>query len=433
MNEYLILPECDDTNRGDQALIWETVSLAESAGFVGKYYMLASAKACDQSEKIGIGHIQPILVHPSCHFKQNNNLHYTKRLKLKWGLAALKDVLVAIPLLSPSLRKLIMPFYSNDVKETLNHYAKASVSFVKGGGFLHANGGLTETYKIFFFLYHINLSLSYGHDVYVMPNSFGPFNAPCVKHMICKTLSKCKVVMTRESVSNLAVRQELNLCALNEADLAFHLQKENLKGIKEKLRDQNIPFVEKKCVAITVRPYRFPGEADGENLFSKYMAGIGEFAQWLWEHDYFPVFIEHVSSKLPHEDDMKAIEKVISVLPKNGKWSVFSDVSLNCREMKSVYSCFNYTVGTRFHSVIFSLSERVPSIAITYGGNKGLGIMKDLGMEQYAIDMKCVTGELLINKFEELVHNEDEIVQQLDDLQTRLNENRKKVCEMLRK
>ena len=37
---YLVLPGCDDTNRGDQALIWETVSLAKEAGFDGRYLCL---------------------------------------------------------------------------------------------------------------------------------------------------------------------------------------------------------------------------------------------------------------------------------------------------------------------------------------------------------------------------------------------------------
>ena len=40
----LILPGCDDSNCGDQALIWETVELARAAGYIGDYYMLASKK-----------------------------------------------------------------------------------------------------------------------------------------------------------------------------------------------------------------------------------------------------------------------------------------------------------------------------------------------------------------------------------------------------
>lgn len=433
MNEFLILPECDDTNRGDQALIWETIDLASEAGFTGKYYMLAADKASVQSEKKGIGHMQPILMHPSHHFEHNDNLKYTTLLKIKWGIVALKDLCIAFPLLFHVTRKVMIPLLEKEAKSTLDHYAKASASFVKGGGFLHAYGGLTETYKIFYFLYHINLALSYGHEVYIMPNSFGPFNAPLVKHMIRKTLSRCKVIFTRESISKSVIQQQLKLDVDNEPDLAFYLPKEKNEIIKKSLISKGVPVGKKKCVAITVRPYRFPGEVEGEKIFDKYIAGVGTFVKWLYEHDYFPVFVEHVSSQLPHEDDMKAIEQVAKLLPQNDKWCIFSDTNLTCKEMKSVYSHFDYTVGTRFHSVIFSLSEGVPSIAITYGGNKGLGIMKDIGLEQYAVDMKVTSGEILIERFSELVSNRECIVQKLQEVKYDMMGKREEMIQKLRK
>ena len=39
MNKYIVLPDCSDLNRGDQALVWETIRLAKDAGFDGKYYI----------------------------------------------------------------------------------------------------------------------------------------------------------------------------------------------------------------------------------------------------------------------------------------------------------------------------------------------------------------------------------------------------------
>lgn len=60
-NTYLILPGCDDTNRGDQALIWETFRIAQDAGYVGNYYMVATKECALQSKKIGINRINYIL------------------------------------------------------------------------------------------------------------------------------------------------------------------------------------------------------------------------------------------------------------------------------------------------------------------------------------------------------------------------------------
>ena len=59
-------------------------------------------------------------------------------------------------------------------------------------------------------------------------------------------------------------------------------------------------------------------------------------------------------------------------------------------------------VGTRFHSVIFSLNVGVPSIAIAYGGNKGKGIMRVLGNDDFSIDMDKVRNDELVKVFKKL-------------------------------
>lgn len=413
MTEYLVLPGCDDMNRGDQALIWETVRLARDAGFEGQYYMMASEEHSRQSIQKGIGHFKHILPHPSSHFINTDNMKYTVALKIRWGCAAVIDMIRTMPLLSPVVRKMLVPFCSKETKESLRHFSNAKASFVKGGGFLHADGGVEESYKIFYFLYHINLALSYKQDVYIMPNSFGPFKAPFVKQMIRKTLSRCKLVTTREGISNEALRAECGIEAMNMPDLAFYLKANRYAEIKAGLKEKGIPIGLQKCVAITVRPYRFPGESEPDFLYQKYIGAVAVFTQWLSNNGYFPVFVEHVSDFLSHEDDMTAIKAVTKILTKETHYGVFSNSHYNCEEMKAVYSCFDFTVGTRFHSVIFSLSENVPSIAITYGGNKGQGIMKDLGLQQYAIDMKNVDGDTLVSCFKALAGNEELIKKEL--------------------
>ena len=66
MSKYLIIPDCGDQNRGDQALVWETKRLAEDAGFVGKYIMIASTELT-QSKSQGISTSPPSCnIHPGC-------------------------------------------------------------------------------------------------------------------------------------------------------------------------------------------------------------------------------------------------------------------------------------------------------------------------------------------------------------------------------
>lgn len=411
---YLILPGCDDTNRGDQALIWVTADLARKAGFEGNYYMLSNRDRCIQSVQEGIGHVDYILRHPSAKFRGSSNIRYTFFLKLRWAFAGIWDMVTREPLVHPFLRKLLLPLYGEKTRRAIDMFSNADKCFVKGGGFLHAHGGFADTYKIYYFLYHIRLAQSFGTDVIVMPNSFGPFRSPFVKGMIRNTLSKCSVVMARESISAQQMQEQCGIICLNYADLAFHLQKDDSFDACEYLRNSGVPIGSRICVAITARPYRFHGEANGRNKYESYMKSLVQFACWLIDRNIHPVFVEHVSSDMDHENDMTCIQKLQSMMGTYWDYSVFSARDLNCRQMKGIYAAFDYTVGTRFHSVIFSLASRVPSIAITYGGNKGDGIMKDLNLTDFALPISTVTVEKLIVAYENLVNRHHEIVNILD-------------------
>lgn len=417
---YLILPGCDDTNRGDQALIWVSVDLARKAGFEGDYFMLSNSDQCLQSAGEGIGQVDYVLNHPSVKFRGSNNIRYTPFLKLKWAVAAAWDLVTREPLVHPVLRKLMLPLYSEKTKRALEKFAQADRCFVKGGGFLHAHGSLADTYKIYYFLYHIRLAQSFGTDVVVMPNSFGPFRSPLVKGMVSRTLRKCSAVMSRESISSRQLQSHCGICSMEFADLAFHLREDADFDAVKYLRDRGIPIGEKTCVAITARPYRFPGEPDGARKYRSYQQSLAEFARWLMDRNVHPVFVEHVFSDMDHENDMTCIREIQSMMESHGGYSVFSDRTLNCRQMKRIYGAFDCTVGTRFHSVIFSLASLVPSIAITYGGNKGDGIMMDLDLGDFALPISTVSAESLIEAYEKLENRRDNIEETLKKAMERM-------------
>lgn len=428
----MILPGCDDRNRGDQALIWETVDLAQKAGYSGKFLMLADKKESMQSRKIGIGNVRPILEHPSKKFKNLDNTQYTLGLKIRWGIASIWDLITKEPLTHRCMRSLFKNLYRKSVKDSLKEFEETGACFVKGGGFLHAYGGLAETYKIYYFLYHIRLALSLGKTVYVLPNSFGPFNGLFVKRMIGKTLSKCKVVMSREKISQDQLKKECSVDSFLFADIAFHLEPDKAFDANSELRKQGIPVGEKTCVAITARPYRFTGHAHPEVLYENYKRSLIQATQWLSDNGFFPVFVEHVYDERSHENDITCISEVVSGLKKECQYAVFSNRDLTCAQLKKIYGEFNYIIGTRFHSVIFSLALGVPAIAITYGGNKGVGIMKDLDLEKYSVSIDSVTGEEIIKKFHDLTLKRNEKLKSISENLILFEKEKETITQLLR-
>ncbi|MBQ9761498.1 MAG: polysaccharide pyruvyl transferase family protein [Oscillospiraceae bacterium] len=432
-NVFLILPGCDDTNRGDQALIWQTVRLAKAAGYEGSYYMLSEPEHCRQSAAEGIGQLDYILHHPSARYTKHDNIHYGLGLKLKWALAAGLDLLTREPLAHKWSRRLLLPLYSKKTRKTLDYFRRAEAAFVKGGGFLHAYGGFADTYKIYFFLYHLRLAQSFGVKVYVMPNSFGPFKSPLVKGMIRNVLKKCPVVMARESISQQMLREHCGIEAAVYADLAFHLESDPDFDPYACLARKGIDCRNEKCVAITARPYRFSGEADGPGKYEAYKNALTEFAVWLDGNGYHPVLVEHVFSDMDHENDMTCLAEIAQRLEGRCRFSLFADRSLTSRQMKQIYGTFTHTVGTRFHSVIFSLASGVPSIAITYGGNKGDGIMADSGLQAYALPIHTVTAKKLIGAFQSMSGDAHRLRREISAAQEKLRQQQAQIIDTIRK
>lgn len=428
---FLILPGCDDTNRGDQALIWETVALGQDAGFEGKYFMIAEKSKSQQSFSEGIGNLSYILPHPSTHFKQKNNIQYGILLKIKWALVSIIDSIKALFLLNSFVRKYCISLYSEEIQRSINIFQNSEAAFVKGGGFLHTYGKVVETYTVFFNLYHIILALSMKIPVYVMPNSYGPFDSMGSKFLIKNVLKRCRMLTARESISQMALRKVGVECEVFP-DLAFYLKPDYNLNKEQQEKIKHIPFGEKPCVALTMRPYRFPASNCPEKDYKFYQKSLCRFVQYLSKKGYYPVLIEHTYSDTEHERDMICIKEVGKSLGKSCEYTIYSDLSLNSRQLKYVYSKFDYIVGTRFHSVIFSLASGVPALAITYGGNKGEGIMTDMGLSDYALSIDDLTYQLLVEKFNNLVGNQDIVKKKIEDYSLELSEKRYQLVKKIR-
>jgi colanic acid/amylovoran biosynthesis protein len=76
------------------------------------------------------------------------------------------------------------------------------------------------------------------------------------------------------------------------------------------------------------------------------------------------------------------------------------------QHIKAAHSELDFLIGTRFHSVIFSLTSGVPCIAIEYQ-HKSRGIMRELGLEHWVLAIGDVTEERLGNLFDEMVRERD--------------------------
>lgn len=405
MSSYIIIPFCNDWNRGDQALVWETERQARRNGFEGVFYAIGKREELYQTRNLGIEPISQIIEHPSRLFKSHDNIKYDYKLKIKWGIVSVFDLISTLLYITPGIKHIARLFVSSEKKRSMNLIAKSDAVFVKGGGFIHSYGGLHGTYTVYYSLYHIIYALAEKKDVYIMPNSYGPFDGPLVKWMVKKVLGKCKLVSARETISRDMLHSQCGVESKLLPDLAMGFQGRKSERADGLIKD--IPFGDKKCVAITVRPYRFPGAEDGAAAYENYKDSFAKFVSYLYDEGFYPVMVEHVYSEQEHENDGTAINDIIKKLP-DGIYSVIGDRELDCEELKYIYSKFDYIVGTRFHSVLFSITSGAIPVAISYGGNKGDGIMRDMGISELCIPINQVNFESLKDRFDKMLSKQEE-------------------------
>ena len=412
MKQILIIPGNTDLNRGDQALVWESVRLAEDvygknnvtcvlmSDLEGKNSYLQNR----QTKELGYDFVDSLIKHPGRKFdnKAEDSKSYSKMTLLQWGGQAIIDFIHTRPLLSRwrFVRTFGEIFLNRREKETLDMVKNCDAVFVKGGGFIHSYGGVTDPYFIYYLTYHIRLATAYGKKVFVLPNSIGPLKNRLARRIALKSLRECDLVTVRENIS----KEYLNNFQLDTElfpDLGFFL-----KPVEDDMCDylisRGVPIGRKKVV-LTLRPYRFQGFQHSDILYKNYINGFVSFVEYLCNRGFHVTFMAHTlgpSNALPNK-----VRETTSYL---------EDFDLTCKDVEKIYSYYDYMVGTRFHSVIFSLIVGVPSIAIAYGGNKGKGIMEVLGNGGFSLDMDKVSGEKLIKAFESLETNKSEYLSNLN-------------------
>lgn len=415
----IIVPGLTDLNKGDQALVWESYRLVQDLGLFSEIAIIEGGDTKQekyllnsQTREKGFKLIQGILKHPR-RGKHTHNEHvkdsYSSYLRLiNNGILDFSTNTLALQL--SKYERLSSFLFDNDFQKSIDAFRNCDVVFVKGGGFLHSHGEFFSPYLIWYFLFYIRLSKKLGKKVIVLPNSFGPFTGLTVKKQIKSTLSKCELIYAREQVSSKTLSNTLSKPISVRPDLGFYLKPSiNESFISSILEKYNLNE-EDKIVGLTVRPWRFPGHSNPEKLYNYYLESIAKFAEYVTDQGYKVVVCNQSIGPNSHEDDRNAIKDLIALSDK----ITWINENLYCDDLKSLYSRFYCLLGTRFHSVIFSLTSSIPCIAIGYGGNKANGIMTDFNLSKFVLQIEDVKSNHLIQLFNEIVTDYDNITQILE-------------------
>jgi colanic acid/amylovoran biosynthesis protein len=233
--------------------------------------------------------------------------------------------------------------------------------------------------------------------------SVGPFGNRFQEFMARYTVSKMNAIVVREKISeNILNKWGITKNVYLSVDSGFMFKPEIDSKLKHKL---GIPE-DKKIVGVTVRSWL------SDEMQEKYEKDIAFLCDYVSEKfDFFVVFIPQVTVENHNDDDRLSSRRVISYMNNKDKVIMLND-KFDHNVIKSIYGSLDYLIGTRFHSVIFALTSMVPSIAIQYE-HKTRGIMRDLNLEKWVIDIDKTDKNELVKMFDDLYLSKAEYVNQL--------------------
>lgn len=282
------------------------------------------------------------------------------------------------------------------IKKIVNRYHDADIIIPVGGGYLRGKKGIASTVELLLQLHPLVFASYLGKPTVLFAQSIGPFSGAFQRSVAKWALSHVTHSIVREDCTMELLRSmDITKNVTRSVDSGFLLEGNEKIKIKETL---NIPKG-KKLVGITVRSW-LP-----KHKQRIYESAVAELVRSIvTEYGMEVVFIPQVTAVGYNDDDRAAADRIHTQVGEL-KGCHFLSKCYDHHTIKSIYDELDLVVGTRFHSVIFSLTGFVPAIAISYE-HKTEGIMKDLQLGEWVIPIEDVTEEILKNLFKKLVDNE---------------------------
>lgn len=260
-----------------------------------------------------------------------------------------------------------------------------------GGGYLRGNQSLNSSYALLLLLHQIALGRMLGKPVYLYAQSFGPFPGPGQEQLFRLITPYTSLILPRESISYDLVRQLAGRRARVERviDSAFLLEKPAKAPLDRWFPAGRPPVV----VGLTAREW-----LKGQKQLD-YERALGDLIDHILAKGWGVMLIPQVTAK---RDDDRVVGRRLSRGRAHRPGFVHVEDELPHDAISSLYASLDLLVGTRFHSVIFSLCAGIPCLAIEYE-HKTSGILRDLGLGDWYLPIEDVTSPLLVEGFERLV------------------------------
>lgn len=254
-----------------------------------------------------------------------------------------------------------------------------------GGGYMYARGGLGGYQNLLFVLFPLVIAEREGVPLIFAPQSYGPFATTLQRMLVRRVLDRALLVLAREETSvELLVDAGVPRAAITPAvDSGFAFRTDE----RSTLRADFGVAASEMLIGMTARAWLEP---DAQTAYERALAATIDHLQA--DGTRRVVLIPQVMTNDLTDDD-RIVQRRIAGFCVTDPLRV--EELRDHYELMALYRELDMLIGTRFHSVIFSLISGVPCVGIAYE-HKTRGIMRELGLEQWVIDIEAVTPASLI-------------------------------------
>jgi colanic acid/amylovoran biosynthesis protein len=254
-------------------------------------------------------------------------------------------------------------------------------------------------------------ALAMKRPLAICAQSVGPFRrlAPLARWIF----SRASLVTVREAYS-LGLLEELGgvkIAAIQTADLAFMLRPSTPERVDQILAVEGVNVGNRPLLGVSV-------SALLANRTNRHLEGAAEdkiviFAEALdrvvGSRGIQVVLVSHVFGPKPSGDDRLVAERVASKM-RHPVHIVRGEY--RPEEIKGIIASCDYFVGCRMHANIAALDSGIPVVGVGYS-HKTLGIMADLGLEDWVVGVEGLSADHLAATIELLIDQASEYRQQL--------------------
>ena len=230
----------------------------------------------------------------------------------------------------------------------------------------------------------VKLAKMSGAKVYLMPQSFGPFNfkgkkANLTKRIIRRYLPLANLIMARETESYNTLKTEFGLTNIVQSfDMVLQNKGINIKNVYKKQQTSNIPEIKENSIGIipNMKTIKF---GDKSVVFQLYDVIV----------DVLKNYHKNIYFMIHSSEDREICINLYNRYKERYDEVFYLDYDMSCLEFDSTVKKFDFVIASRYHAVVHAFRNKVPAIVLGWA-LKYQELMRLFDQEKYHFSVRDV-------------------------------------------